>query len=70
MAVTDDKVRAVPGWRDAPVPICYGGDYRALTFCCHPDYPLAFSHICKRDVVLKELGISKARYVEVKDRFS
>ncbi|MBD3230509.1 MAG: hypothetical protein GF329_20185 [Candidatus Lokiarchaeota archaeon] len=63
-------MRNVPGWRNAPVPACYGGDYRSLTFCCHPGYNLTFSFKCMRDKLLKEIGLSKERFVEIKDQFS
>lgn len=63
-------IREVPGWSDAPVPICHGGDLRALTFCCHPDYPLTFSAICLREKALREAGLTPSRYVEIKDWFS
>jgi len=62
--------RDVPGWDYAPVPICHGGDYRALTFCCHPGYPLTFSDACSREEALDEIGLSESRYVEVKEWFS
>ncbi len=62
--------REVPGWSDAPVPICLGGDLRALTFCCHPDYPLTFSSLCLRERALEEAGLSPRRYVGIKDWFS
>ncbi|MEM0358983.1 MAG: hypothetical protein QXG22_03095 [Candidatus Hadarchaeales archaeon] len=62
--------RRVPGWDNAPVPICHGGDLRALTFCCHPDYPLTFSAICLREKALKEAGLPSGKYVEIKDWFS
>jgi len=64
------NTRNVPGWRNAPVPICHGGDYRALTFCCHPGYPLTFSFMCSRRRALNEIGLSEERYVEIKDWFS
>ena len=57
-----DKLRDLPGWeKNAPIPICMGGDYRALTFCCKPGYSLTFGYKCRRDKRLKELGISHVR---------
>jgi len=70
MIVNREYTRDVPGWSGAPVPICHGGDYRALTFCCHPDYPLTFSDICLRRKALEEIGLSESRYVEIKEWFS
>ncbi|MHC1628533.1 MAG: methanogenesis marker 9 domain-containing protein [Candidatus Nezhaarchaeales archaeon] len=70
MIVNREYTRDVPGWSGAPVPICHGGDYRALTFCCHPDYPLTFSNICLRRKALREIGLSESRYVEIKEWFS
>lgn len=66
----EGSTREVPGWSGAPVPICLGGGFGALTFCCHPDYPLTFSALCVRDQALKEVGLSPSRYVEIKDWFS
>ncbi|MEM3012838.1 MAG: hypothetical protein QW084_05705 [Candidatus Hadarchaeales archaeon] len=68
--VQEDLTRKVPGWSDAPVPICHGGDLRALTFCCHPDYPITFSAVCLRERALKEAGLPSRKYVEIKDWFS
>lgn len=65
-----ELTREVPGWSDAPVPICHGGDLRALTFCCHPGYPLTFSPICLREKALREAGLPSSRYVEIKEWFS
>ena len=60
-----NKLRDLPGWeRNAPVPICMGGDYRALTFCCKPGYSLTFGFKCRRDEVLAELGISKEEFIK------
>lgn len=64
------ETRNVPGWNNAPVPICHGGDLRALTFCCHPDYPLTFSSICLRERALERAGLPSRKYVEIKDWFS
>lgn len=66
-----DKLRDLPGWeKDAPVPVCMGGDYRALTFCCKPGYMLTFGFKCRRDEKLEELGISKEEFVKIKEQFS
>ncbi|MCD6409726.1 MAG: hypothetical protein J7L98_05270 [Candidatus Verstraetearchaeota archaeon] len=62
--------RSVPGWPNAPVPVCYGGDPRALTFCCHPRYPLTFAEACRLKEMLKIVGLGVERYLEVKERFS
>lgn len=64
------NTRKVPGWENAPVPICKGGDPRALTFCCKPGYTLTFSDVCRRDAVLKELGVAPSEFVRIKDEFS
>lgn len=66
-----DKVRDIPGWEErAPVPVCMDGDYRALTFCCKPGHSLTFAFKCKRDQVLKELGLTKQDFVRIKEEFS
>ncbi|MFX1256934.1 MAG: hypothetical protein ACFFAN_03675 [Promethearchaeota archaeon] len=66
-----EKLRDIPGWEKvAPVPICMGGDYRALTFCCKPGHLLAFDFKCKRDDVLKELGLTSEEFIEIKENFS
>ncbi|OYT43351.1 MAG: methanogenesis marker 9 domain-containing protein [Candidatus Aenigmarchaeota archaeon ex4484_56] len=64
------NTRKVPGWDNAPVPICKGGDERALTFCCKPGYPLSFASICKRDETLKKIGITQEEFIKIKDNFS
>ncbi|MHA1147511.1 MAG: methanogenesis marker 9 domain-containing protein [Promethearchaeota archaeon] len=67
----EDKLRDLPGWpKNAPVPICMGGDYRALTFCCKPGYSLTYGFKCQRDKVLAELGITPEEFVEIKEKFS
>ena len=66
-----DKLRDIPGWeRVAPVPLCLGGDYRALTFCCKPGYSLAYVIKCKRDEILNELGMSAEEFIKIKEEFS
>ncbi|MFX1277682.1 MAG: methanogenesis marker 9 domain-containing protein [Promethearchaeota archaeon] len=66
-----EKLRDLSGWeRDAPVPICMGGDYRALTFCCKPGFALTFGFKCKRDNVLKKLGLDPQEFIKIKEEFS
>lgn len=66
-----DKLRDIPGWeRVAPVPLCMGGDYRALTFCCKPGYSLTYVIKCKRDETLNELGMSAEEFIKIKEEFS
>lgn len=67
----EEYVRDLPGWEKiASVPLCMGGDFRALTFCCKPGYSLTYAFKCKRDETLKELGISPEEFMEIKERFS
>lgn len=67
----EDKIRDLPGWeKNAPVPICMDGDYRALTFCCKPGYSLTFGYKCKRDRTLAELHLSQQDFIEIKEQFS
>ena len=63
-------LRNVPGWEDAPVPLCFGGDLRALTFCCSPYYPLTFSSHCQRKNVLEKIGMTEKEFVKIKNEFS
>ncbi len=70
MKIDPKFLRNVPGWEDAPVPLCFGGDYRALTFCCSPYYPLTFSDHCQRKKVLDELGMTEKEFVKIKREFS
>ena len=66
-----DKLRDLPGWEiNAPIPICMGGDFRALTFCCKPGYSLTFGFKCKRDEILKEIGLTPEEFIEIKENFS
>jgi len=66
-----EKLRDLPGWElIAPVPICMGGDYRALTFCCKPGEFLSFGYKCRRDERLNELGISAEEFIKIKESFS
>ncbi len=67
----EDKIRDIPGWeKNAPVPICMGGDYRALTFCCKPGYSLTFEFKCHRDEILRELGMNGEEFIRIKEEFS
>ncbi len=69
--IEQDKLRDLPGWEiNAPVPICMGGDYRALTFCCKPGFSLTFGFKCQRDDKLRELGIDPGEFVRIKEEFS
>ncbi|MHA2399394.1 MAG: methanogenesis marker 9 domain-containing protein [Promethearchaeota archaeon] len=69
--IKDDKVRDLPGWeKNAPVPVCMGGDYRALTFCCKPGHSLTFGFKCMRDETLEDLGISAEEFINIKEQFS
>jgi len=66
-----EKIRDIPGWEEnAPVPICMGGDYRALTFCCKPGCSLTFGFKCRRDIILKEIELSPVEFMEIKEEFS
>jgi len=65
-----EKIRQVPGWKDAPIHICMDADYRGLTFCCKPGYSLTFAYKCKRDEVLKEIGITPEEFIKIKEDFS
>ncbi len=69
--INPEKLRDIPGWeKNAPIPVCMGGDCRALTFCCKPGYSLTFGFKCQRDDNLKELGISPEKFVKIKEEFS
>jgi predicted metal-binding transcription factor (methanogenesis marker protein 9) len=70
LKINKDNIRELPGWKNAPVPICMGGDYRALTFCCKPGYSLTFGFKCRRDEVLYELNISSEKFIRIKEDFS
>lgn len=67
----ENKLRDLPGWEKvAPIPVCMGGDYRALTFCCKPGYSLTFVFKCRRDERLSELGLSTEEFINIKEEFS
>ena len=69
--IDSNKLRDLPGWENnAPVPLCMGGDYRALTFCCKPGYSLTYVFKCKRDEKLEELGINSEDFITIKEIFS
>ncbi len=69
--IEQDKLRDLPGWeKNAPVPVCMGGDCRALTFCCKPGYSLNFGYKCKREEILSEVGISGKEFIKIKEDFS
>ena len=69
--IDQEKLRDIPGWeKNAPIPICMGGDYRALTFCCKPGYSLTFGFKCKRNKTLKEIGISPEEFIDIKEKYS
>lgn len=63
-------LRDLPNWENAPVPICMGGDYRALTFCCKPGSALTFGYKCLRDQRLAEIGMTPDEFIEIKKKFS
>jgi len=66
-----DKLRDLPGWEKiAPIPVCMGGDYRGLTFCCKPGCSLTFVFKCRRDEKLSELGLSAEEFINIKEEFS
>ena len=69
--LNQEKLRDIPGWeKNAPIPICMGGDYRALTFCCKPGYSLTFIDKCRRDEILKEIRLSSEEFMKIKEKFS
>jgi predicted metal-binding transcription factor (methanogenesis marker protein 9) len=68
--IDGNNLRDLSGWKDAPIPICMGGDYRALTFCCKPGFSLTFAFKCRRDEVLRELNISAEDFIKIKEEFS
>lgn len=70
MKIAKEYLRDVPNWPNAPVPLCMGGDYRSLTFCCKPGYSLSHGAICRRDQALRELGLTPEKFMQVKEDFS
>ena len=66
--IDPNKLRDLAGWeKNAPIPLCMGGDYRALTFCCKPGYALTFGFKCQRDSTLQSLGISQEDFIKIKE---
>ncbi|MHA1729735.1 MAG: hypothetical protein ACTSWY_13550 [Promethearchaeota archaeon] len=59
-------LRNLPGWKNAPVPICMNGDYRALSWCCIPGESLTFGYKCQRDKRLKEIGMSRKKITGIR----
>jgi len=68
--IDPEKIRQIPGWSNAPIHICMDADYRGLTFCCKPGHSLTFGFKCKRDLTLKELGLSPEEFIKIKEEFS
>ncbi len=68
--IDPEKIRQIPGWNNAPIHICMDADYRGLTFCCKPGHSLTFGFKCKRDLTLKELGLSSEEFIRIKEEFS
>jgi len=68
--ISKEFLRDLPNWKNAPVPICMGGDYRALTWCCKPGYSLTFGYKCLRDQKLKEIGLTLEEFIKIKEEFS
>ena len=66
----NNKERDLEGWKNASVPLCMGGDFRALTWCCKQGYSLTFGYKCVRDQVLKTVGLSQKKFIEIKEQFS
>lgn len=62
--------RDIDGWKNAPVPLCMGGDLRALVWCCKPGPVLACQLQCTRDSTFKEVGLSPKEFIKIKDEFS
>lgn len=68
--IPKEMLRDLKGWKDAPVPLCMGGDYRAIAWCCKPGLPLTYGYKCKRDQTLKEIGMSSEEFIRIKEEFS
>ncbi|MHA1611457.1 MAG: hypothetical protein ACTSVZ_03580 [Promethearchaeota archaeon] len=68
--VDPQYLRDVPGWFNAPVPVCMGGDYRALSFCCKPGSSLTFGYKCRRDERLMEIGMTPEEFIRIKQEYS
>ena len=65
--IDPEKIRQIPGWNNAPIHICMDADYRGLTFCCKPGHSLTYGFKCKRDLTLKELGLSPEEFIRIKE---
>ncbi len=68
--ISNKYLRNLDNWPNAPVPICMGGDYRALTWCCKPGHSLTFGFKCMRNKRLKEIGITSKQFMKIKNEFS
>jgi len=68
--MASDKIRNVPGWEDAPVPVCFGGDARALAFCCKQVHAMPPGYECLRNQKLAEIGLSEDEFIRIKEEFS
>jgi len=68
--MASDKIRNVPGWEDAPVPVCFGGDARALAFCCKYVHAMPPGYECTRDQKLAEIGLPADEFIKIKELFS
>lgn len=68
--IDSNLLRNIPNWNNAPVPICMGGDPRALTFCCKPGSSLTFGYKCNRDAMLETIGLSTKNFIALKEIFS
>lgn len=68
--IPKDMLRDLPGWKNAPIPVCMGGDYRALSWCCKPGSALTFGFKCRRDERLNELGMTPQEFIKIKEEFS
>lgn len=68
--ISKKYLRDIPGWKNAPIPVCMGGDYRALSWCCKPGYSLTFGFKCLRDKRLSEIGLSSEEFEAIKEQFS
>jgi len=68
--ISKENLRDLPGWENAPIPICMGGDFRALTWCCKPGSSLTFGYKCLRDEKLNEIDLSLEKFIYIKEEFS
>ena len=70
MEINKKNLRDIDNWDGAPIPVCMGGDKRALTWCCKPGYSLSYGFKCLRDEVLEECELSAKDFTEIKEKFS